>query len=53
MPLTTKPIPPNETLLALPLLLDTEESEQRVRATLLDPTCTVYAASERAGRGRR
>jgi GNAT superfamily N-acetyltransferase len=43
MPLTTKPIPHHETAFLLPVLLDADEDEERIRAALLDPTCTVYA----------
>ena len=44
MPLVIKPTLSNEALTLLPLLSAAEEGEERIRATLLDPTCTSYAA---------
>ncbi|GAC1343750.1 MAG: GNAT family N-acetyltransferase [Ktedonobacteraceae bacterium] len=44
MPLVTEQIPNNETTFLIPMLLDAEESEERIRAALLDPTCTAYAS---------
>lgn len=44
MPLVTKEIPKNETTFLLPMLSDAEEGEERIRAALLDPTCTAYAS---------
>jgi len=44
MSLIIEPIPGNETLPLLPLLLDAEEGEERIRAAILDPSCTSYAA---------
>ena len=43
MSLVTEQIPSNETTFLLPMLLDAEEGEERIRAALLDPTCTSYA----------
>jgi ribosomal protein S18 acetylase RimI-like enzyme len=42
--LETKQIPKTETTLLLPILSDAEEGEERIRATLLDLTCTAYAS---------
>src|SRR5205085_5393711 len=42
--LVTEQISSNETMFLLPILLDAEEGEERIRAALLDPTCTAYAA---------
>ncbi len=36
-------IPHHETAFLLPVLADAEEGEERIRAALLDQTCTVYA----------
>lgn len=44
MPLITKEILNDETAFLLPVLTDADEREKRVRVTLLDPTCTVYAS---------
>ncbi len=44
MPLVTEQIPTNETTFLLPMLSDAEEGEERIRAALLDPTCTAYAS---------
>ncbi len=43
VPFVTEPIPYSETTFLLPILSDAEEGEERIRATLLDPTCTAYA----------
>jgi GNAT superfamily N-acetyltransferase len=43
MPLRIEPIPSNETMFLLPMLLDADEGEERIRAVLLDPACTAYA----------
>jgi ribosomal protein S18 acetylase RimI-like enzyme len=42
--LITQHIPNNETTILLPVLLDADEGEERIRAVLLDPACTAYAA---------
>ena len=44
MPLVTELIPNHKTGFLLPVLSDAEEGEERIRATLLDPTCTAYAS---------
>src|SRR5262249_55338142 len=44
MPLRIELIPRHETAFLLPVLGDAEEGEERIRATLLDPTCTAYAS---------
>ena len=44
MPLVTEAIPNTETTFLLPILSDAEEGEERIRATLLNPTCTAYAS---------
>ncbi len=44
MPLVTEPVSSSETAFLLPVLLDAEEGEERIRAALLDPTCTAYAS---------
>lgn len=44
MPLVTEQIPNDETTFLLPMLLDAEEGEERIRAALLNPTCTAYAS---------
>ena len=44
MPLVTEQIPTTETKFLLPMLSDAEEGEERIRATLLDSTCTAYAS---------
>ena len=43
MSLITETIPNNETAFLLPILSAAEEGEERIRATLLNPTCTSYA----------
>ncbi|MEO8956437.1 MAG: GNAT family N-acetyltransferase [Ktedonobacteraceae bacterium] len=44
MSLVTERVPHNETTFLLPILADAEEGEERIRATLLDTTCTTYAS---------
>jgi ribosomal protein S18 acetylase RimI-like enzyme len=44
MHLVTKQIPNHETAFLLPVLSDAEEGKERIRATLLDPTCAAYAS---------
>jgi ribosomal protein S18 acetylase RimI-like enzyme len=44
MPLRLEAIPSHGTLFMLPMLLDADEGEERIRAVLLDPACTAYAA---------
>jgi ribosomal protein S18 acetylase RimI-like enzyme len=44
MPLVTEQVATNETTLLLPILLDADEGEERIRAALLDPSCTAYAS---------
>jgi N-acetylglutamate synthase-like GNAT family acetyltransferase len=44
MPLVMKTVETSETTQFLPLLLDAEESEERLRTVLLDPNCTTYAS---------
>lgn len=44
MPLVTEQIPNAETTFLLPILSDAEEGEERIRATIFDPTFTVYAS---------
>ncbi len=44
MPLVTEQISNHDTALLLPILLDAEEGEERIRAALLNPTCTAYAS---------
>lgn len=44
MSLVIKQVTSNETMSLLPILLDAEEGEERIRTVLLDPTCTAYAA---------
>ena len=44
MSLVTERVPHNETAFLLPILADADEGEERIRATLLDPTCTTYAS---------
>ena len=44
MSLVIKQVPSNETMFLLPMLLDAEEGEERIRTALLDPTCAAYAA---------
>jgi ribosomal protein S18 acetylase RimI-like enzyme len=43
MQLIIKQIPHNEAAFLLPILSDAEEGEERIRAALLDPACTMYA----------
>ena len=42
--LISKQIPNHEAAFLLPVLLDAEEGEERIRAALLDPACTTYAS---------
>jgi len=44
VPLRIEPVPRHETLFLLPMLLDADEGEARIRAVLLDPACTAYAS---------
>src|SRR3989442_14338354 len=44
MSLVIEPIPSHETMFLLPMLLDADEGEERIRAVLLDPACTAYAS---------
>jgi GNAT superfamily N-acetyltransferase len=44
MPLVTEQVATNETMFLLPILLDADEGEERIRAALLDPSCTAYAS---------
>ena len=44
MPFITESVPTHETTFLLPVLSDAEEGEERIRAALLDPTCTAYAS---------
>jgi ribosomal protein S18 acetylase RimI-like enzyme len=44
MPLVTEQVATNETTFLLPILLDADEGEERIRAVLLDPGCTAYAS---------
>lgn len=44
MPLRIEPVPNHESLFLLPMLLEADEGEERIRAVLLDPACTAYAA---------
>lgn len=44
MSLRIEAVPSHETLFLLPMLLDAEEDEGRIRAALLDPACTAYAS---------
>ena len=44
MPLVTEQIAHNETTFLLLILSDADEGEERIRAALLDPTCTAYAS---------
>lgn len=43
MPLVTKQVPNAEAEFLIPLLLEAEEGEERIRAALLDPAYTTYA----------
>ncbi len=43
MSVITEQVPNSEAAFLLPLLSDAEEGEERIRATLLDPTCAAYA----------
>src|SRR6266700_1640235 len=44
MSLVIKQVPSNETMFLLPMLLDAEEGEERIRTALLNPTNAAYAA---------
>jgi ribosomal protein S18 acetylase RimI-like enzyme len=44
MHVVTEQIANNETAFLLPILSDADEDEERIRAALLDPTCTAYAS---------
>src|SRR5450756_234443 len=44
MPLVTEQIAHNETTFLLLILSDADEGEERIRAALLDPSCTAYAS---------
>ena len=44
MPFVTESVPNHETAFLLPILSDAEESEERIRAALLDQACTAYAS---------
>ncbi|MBA2393961.1 MAG: GNAT family N-acetyltransferase [Ktedonobacteraceae bacterium] len=44
MPLRIEAVPSHKTLFLLPVLLEADEGEERIRTVLLDPTCTAYAA---------
>lgn len=44
MSLRVEAVPCHNTLFLLPMLLDAEEGEERIRAALLDQACTAYAA---------
>ena len=44
MSFITERIPHQETAFLLSVLADAEEGEERIRATLQDPTCTAYAS---------
>ena len=44
MPLVTEQVATNETMFLLPILSDADEGEERIRAALLDPSCTAYAS---------
>jgi ribosomal protein S18 acetylase RimI-like enzyme len=44
MPLRLEAIPSHETLSLLPMLLDADEGEERIRTVLLDPACIAYTA---------
>ncbi len=46
MNVVIRQIPNTETAFLLPILSDAEEGEERVRAALLDSTCTAYASYE-------
>jgi len=55
MSLVIEPIPSHETMFLLPMLLDADEGEERIRAVLLDPACTAYASwldGQLAGRNK-
>jgi Acetyltransferases len=43
MSLRVESVPSHNTLFLLPMLLDAEEGEERIRAALLDPACVAYA----------
>jgi len=44
MPLVIKEIPTDKAMFLVPLLLETEEGEERVRARVRDATSTMYAS---------
>ncbi len=44
MTLKLEALPSHETLFLLPMLLDADEDEERIRGALLDPGCTAYAS---------
>ena len=44
MSLKLEAIPSHEAMFLLPMLLDADEDEGRIRAALLDPACTAYAS---------
>ncbi len=44
MPLRIEPVPSQESLFLLPMLLEADEGEERIRTVLLDPAHTAYAA---------
>lgn len=46
MPFACKSASVGETEELLPILLDAEEGEERVRSVLLDPACTAYAVRD-------
>jgi ribosomal protein S18 acetylase RimI-like enzyme len=43
MSLSIEPIPSHKTMFLLPMLLEADENEERIRTVLLDPACTAYA----------
>jgi GNAT superfamily N-acetyltransferase len=43
MPLRIELVPNHESLFLLPMLLEADEGEERIRSVLLDPACTAYA----------
>jgi ribosomal protein S18 acetylase RimI-like enzyme len=44
VPFVTESVRNDEAAFLLPVLSDAEEGEERIRAALLDPTCTAYAS---------
>ncbi|MBO0778316.1 MAG: GNAT family N-acetyltransferase, partial [Ktedonobacteraceae bacterium] len=44
MPLVTEQVSGDKAMFLLPTLLDAEEGEERIRAALLDPSCSAYAS---------